>query len=272
MVRVIASAFRRSLLLLAVLAAALAPALRGGPEGPVPPIRSDWHLRYQPLESTEARSLLEKAMAFGRRRLGEPAITVRQVQLRRSVPRESEAAIRRNFQLTEITDSTDGVFTIYLSAQPQEVAFSGQLAHEAFHLWNARLRDAYVEGLNGLLAEELFRELGLSWDSWLRHFESGKDPLYGQSYFLARDLLCEVGREPLDRLLSFARESAGDRRRMEIDIDRWLESLDTPARLRAQAAILRRYQAIDAARRREQPEMAFRRPGSKGSQSSEGVR
>ncbi len=237
-----------------------------GAEGkavPPRPIRSDWHLRYEPLAGETARPLLERARAFARKRLGEPAIPVREVDLRRSAPLDAKVEIRRGFQLTEITDSEKGIFTIYLSARPGEAAFEGQLAHEAFHLQNARLRDAYVEGLNSLLAEDFLREIGRSWEPWLQHFRSGKDPLYGAAYFLLRDLAEAAGRERVFTLLRFAIESPQRSDWMEIDIDRWLESLDGSAAARARAVIERRHEAVDAVRKKEQPELAFRRPGGR---------
>ena len=175
-----------------LLLAATGPLASGGEARRL--VRSDWHLKYEPLESAEATSLLDGALAFGRRRLGEPALPVRKVQLRRSVPREAGAQLRSGFQLTEITDSAEGIFTIYLSARPGDVAFPGQLAHEAFHLFNAQLRDVYVEGLNCLLAEEFLAGRGISWEPWLRHFREGRDPLYAAAYALARDLSEAAGR------------------------------------------------------------------------------
>jgi hypothetical protein len=50
---------------------------------------------------------------------------------------------------------------------------------------------------------------------------------------------------------------------MEIDIDRWLESLDRAAAERARAAIERRHAETEAIRKKEQPELAFRRPAKR---------
>jgi hypothetical protein len=247
-------------ILVAAILIAAGGRTRAASAPPPPPIRSDWHLRYQPLESASARELLDRAMAFGKKRLGEPAIPVKEVRLRLSAPLEEGDRIRRGFQLTEIADSEKGIFAIYVSARPGEVAFPGQLAHEAFHLANARLRDAYVEGLNGLLTEEFLRDAGMSWEPWKRHFESGKEPLYGQAYALAVDLAAAAGREAVWTMLRFAVETPANRERMEIDIDGWLRSLPEGARARAKAAIEARHEAIEILRRRDQPELAFRRP------------
>jgi hypothetical protein len=238
-------------------------AVMAGEEKAPPPIHSDWYLRYEPIQDPQARSLLEQAMAFARKKLGEPAIPVRLVHLRQSKPLDGRVQIRSGFQLTEITDSEAGIFTIYLSARPGEQAFEGQLAHEAFHLQNAKLRDVYVEGLNGLLAEEFLGEIGRSFEPWLRHFQAGKDPLYGAGYFLVRDLAEAAGRDQLRTLLRFAVQAPGHPDHMEIDIDRWLASLDRTAAERARAVIERRYQEIEAIRKKEQPELAFRRPAKR---------
>src|SRR5687767_8282791 len=105
----------------------LVPALLGllaagaGPDpAPPRPIRSDRYREYQPLEGREARDLLDRALAFGRKALGEPALPVRRVHLRRSVPVADAPGLPRDFQMTEITDSAEGVFTIYLSAVPSQ--------------------------------------------------------------------------------------------------------------------------------------------------------
>jgi len=252
-----------TLLLLALLAPAPAadgPSRERLPGSPSKPIRSDWHLRYESLEGEAARSLLDAAIALGRKRLGEPAIPIRTVHLRRSVPLEEGAGVRKGFQLTEIADSEKGVFAIYLSARPGDAAFAGQVAHEGFHLFNARLRDVYVEGLNGVLAEELLRERGLDWGIWEKHFRDGREPLYGGSFFLVRELVREVGAEGMMALLRFAVDSPADPAWMEIDIDRWLASLGPSLAARARAVIARRYDGLEAVRRRDAREMSFRRP------------
>jgi hypothetical protein len=246
------------------LLSAGAPAAEPAPAAPPPPkpIRSDWYLRYEPLEDGAARRLLDAAIAFGRERLGEPAIAIRTVHLRRSIPIDPKSDARRGFQLTEIADSEKGAFAIYLSAAPGDTAFEGQIAHEAFHLFDARLRDAYVEGLNGLLSEDLFRARGLDWEPWLRHFREGREPLYGSAYFLVKELAAEVGREPLWKLLRFAVETPGHPDRSEIDIDRWLDSLGPERSARARAVIGRRFEEIEKMRRKDQPELALRKPRS----------
>ena len=47
---------------------------------------------------------------------------------------------------------------------------------------------------------------------------------------------------------------------MEIDIDRWLASLEAEPRARATAAIATRHAGIEEIRRKEQPDISFRRP------------
>ena len=228
------------------------------PDGPF--TASGWAQRYEPLESPEARRLLERAIAFGRRRLGEPAVPVLSIGLRRSVPIDKTTGLATGFQLTEMDSMEPGRFTIYLGAGAEEVAFAGQLAHEAFHLFNTRLRDVYVEGLNMLLAEGFLAEEGRPWELWLRHFQSGREPLYGGAYFLMREMAGEAGDQAMGTLLRFAVESPGAPDRREIDIDGWIRSLDPVRAGRARELILKRHEPLDAVRRQSQPDLAFRRP------------
>jgi hypothetical protein len=230
------------------------------PGAPAKPVRSDWPRKYESLEGQEARSLLQGAIDFGRGKLGEPAIPVRTVHLRRSAPLEEKPELRRGFRLTEIVDSEKGVFAIYLDARPGDAAFIGQLAHEAFHLFNARMRDLYVEGLNSLLSQEYLKARGLPWESWLEHFRAGKEPVYGGAYFLVHELADEVGLEEIHGMLRHAVESSRDPDQMEIDIDRWLASLGPAKAARARAVIARRFDALDAVRRRDGSDLAFRKP------------
>src|SRR5262245_27875490 len=57
---------------------------------------------------------LEDAVAF----LGKPAVPVRKVYLRLSVPLDPKSNLRRDFQLTELVDADKGIFAIYLSRKP----------------------------------------------------------------------------------------------------------------------------------------------------------
>jgi hypothetical protein len=220
------------------------------PGPPPPPARTPFHLLYEPIDDPAARALIDAAIAFGASRLGGPAAPVRTVHLRRSQPLDPAAALRRGFQLTEVVDATRGEYAIYLSARPGEAAFAGQLAHEAFHLFEPRARDVYVEGLNGVLAEEFLRSRGLDWESWLRHFRAGKEPLFAGAYFLMREVADVVGPEALGTLLRVAVPSPADAGRREIDIDRWLDSLDPE----------RRFEALESIRKAEGPDLAFHRP------------
>ena len=62
---------------------ALAGLALAGAASPLPrPSRSDRYRLYEPLESPEARGLLERARDLGRKLLGEPAMPVRQGYLR----------------------------------------------------------------------------------------------------------------------------------------------------------------------------------------------
>ena len=239
---------------------------------------SPWPERYQKVESREARKLVDRALEFGATRLGKPRLRPRRVQLRLSVPLKANASIRRGFRLLELSDAKSGLFTIYLSVRPGHVAFAGQLAHEAFHVFQPFLRDVYVEGLNTYLAERFLRLEGLPWKPWQKHFESHGDPLYGGSWALIKELAEAVGEKQLCRMTRF-RLSAKPAKtsvksiqarkeflppppsRVEhVDIDRWLDSLDPEARQRARKIIAARYVALEKLRQASHSDYGFRRP------------
>lgn len=239
---------------------------------------SPWPERYQKIETDGARKLVDRALEFGATRLGKPRLEPRRVQLRLSVPQKADASIRRGFRLLELSDAKSGLFTIYLSVRPEHVAFAGQLAHEAFHVFQPFLRDVYVEGLNTYLAERFLRLEGLPWKPWQKHFESHGDPLYGGSWAMIRELAEAVGEKQLCRMTRF-RLSAGPAKtsvkpiqtrkdflppppsRVEhVDIDRWLDSLDPEARQRARKIIAARYVSLEKLRRAGHSDYGFRRP------------
>ena len=225
------------------------------------------HLQYRAIDDPQARAILNEALAHGRRWMGAPAIPIRKVHLLVSEPRETGAALKRGFQLTQVVDENAGEFAIYLSAKPGEGAFAGQLAHEAFHLFFPRIEDLYLEGVAGLFAEKLLKELKLSWEPWSKHFAEGRDPLYGKAYALARSLRDAAGEEALLRLPRttrvVARTTKGitpEAKRDGVDIDAWLASLPAPARTLCRAAILANFAALDAERKASQPQLSFAKP------------
>ena len=92
-------------------------------------------------------------------------------------------------QMSKAEPLEDGERGVIISTA-SVAAFEGQIAHEAFHLFDARLRDAYVEGLNGLLSEDFFRARGLDWR------------LVPDRHVVGRDLARGVadGREQVERM------------------------------------------------------------------------
>ncbi|MBI4587072.1 MAG: hypothetical protein HY717_23930 [Planctomycetes bacterium] len=268
----------------------LADGLAGG--------RLDWPALYQPLEDRQAEAFIQKALARGREWLGEPRIPVKRVRLRRSVPSRPDPSLPKGFRLTELNDSKAGLFTIYVSAGSEEQAFYGQLAHEAFHLFEPRFRDLYIEGLNTWLAARLLQELGLPWKPWEEHFRQGKDSPYSEAYQLMVELEKAVGekalcalfrfREPQDRdppaplpgrpvteraadlpsNRGLPEKAALDERWLRVSIDRWLESLPPDHRAAALKILRRHYSVLESARLRTHPDYSLEKPAISGEKSS----
>jgi len=216
-----------------------------------------WYRQYQPIESQEAERFVTHGLAYARQWLGEPRVAVQQVYLRYSTPLDPHSQIRRNFQLCEPTDSAHGIFTIYLSRRPSEYAFDGQLAHEVAHLLNARLADAYVEGLNTVFAERLLRRDGRDWRGWAQYLEQD-DPFYGATYAMMKNLWETVGDQAMRSFLSFAVDSDGGEK-MHIDIDRWLASLSPEVAASARRVIAQHAPTVRTALQ-SSPTMTFLLP------------
>ncbi len=140
---------------------------------------------------------------------------------------------------TTLEDASQGQIAIYLSRQPSDFAFWGQLSHEISHLLNARFFDCYVEGQSTLFAEQLITQNGMDWSGWLQYFQQGQEPFYGTTYFMMKEVAAIVGAEAMQRFLSFAAYHDGNQHWMHIDIDRWLASLPDETRYAAKALILR---------------------------------
>lgn len=188
-------------------------------------IYSNWYQYYQPVEHQEAYDFLKKGIAYAYEFFGPSYIEVNHIFLRFSYPLQKHTGIRSGFQLFEITDSTKGIYTIYLSRKPSDYAFWGQLAHEIAHCVNPKLHDAYAEGLNTLFAEKLLIREGKDWDGWFTYFKKGGEPLYGSTYFLAKEIDGIVGEENVSKLMNYIEYSDNSGRHMRINIRQWLDSL-----------------------------------------------
>lgn len=228
-------------LLLAGCVLSLACAAQPGHHSASAPV--DWPQAYQPITDVAAQSFVERGLAYATEVLGEPAVKVRQVDLRLSVPNDPQARIKRGFALTELNDMARGRFTIYLSQRPERYAFHGQLAHEIAHLLNARIYDTYVEGLSTAFAERFLAKDGKDWRGWPAYLRND-DPYYGTSYFLMKAVWEAVGDHHIKSFLSYAVYSDPQRTRMHIDINAWLASLPAAQYLAVRQIIARHAPAI----------------------------
>lgn len=223
--------------------------------GPTP-----WYSRYEPIKDPRAEKFVAEALSGAIDFLGEPAVPVRKIYLRSSIPLDPQAGLKSKFVLTEQVDASEGVFAIYLSRAPEEYAFYGQLAHEVAHLLNARLYDCYVEGLNTVFAERFLKTRHSDWTGWDEYLRNGSDRFYGSTYLMMRELVDAIGEGALKHFLSFARWTDKKKTRMHIDIDAWLSSIPIALRDRAQKVILRHAKSVRAASTLLNPPYTFKLP------------
>lgn len=198
---------------------------------------------YRPIDDTASRAFAERGLALATELFGPPAIPVNTLYLRHSTPLDPNHNLKRGFQLCEISDRQQGIFTIYLGRWPTEYSFHGQLGHEIAHLLNADLYDAYVEGLNTAFAERLLRKEQRDWTRWETYYEND-DPFYGHTYRMMKQVWDVVGDEHIRRFLSYAVPS-GDERKMHINIDGWLDSLPDPLRTAVLDIVRRNFDTIE---------------------------
>jgi hypothetical protein len=166
------------------------------------------------IQSKEADKFIEDGLGYARKLFGDPSTRVEKIQLWKAAN-----------AFTSLEDEAGGVFAIHVSYDPSESTFYGQLAHEIAHLLNARLYDAYVEGLNNVFAEKLIKRAGMDWGGWEKHFREGEDPFYAYTYFMMREVDAVAGEDAMHAFLGFARPALQDPKRMHIDINGWLETL-----------------------------------------------
>ncbi len=212
---------------------------------------------YIPVNDSAAESFVERGLFFAEKLYGKPMIAVKRVKIRLSTPIDGDANLRQKFQLCEMTDPANGLFTIYLSREPWEYAFYGQLAHEIAHLLNARLFDCYVEGLNTVFAEKLLKKEGKDWSGWLKHYQSGADPLYAQCYFMMKEICAVAGGDNMKKFLEYSVYSDQKREKMRVDIDAWLNSLPLSKRKRIKKIVFSYAPSIQGAIASNSFEFAF---------------
>jgi len=186
-------------------------------------IKTNWYKSYPKIENIEAKEYLNDGIRYSIKQFGNPNIYINQVNLRLSKPLEKN--LRSNFQICEITDSKEGIFTIYLSRLPSEYAFYGQLGHEIFHLLNAKISDAYVEGLSTVFSEMLIIKNGKNWSRWLQYYQAGNEPFYANSYFMMKKIVSIVGIDNMHNFLSYTVYKDNREETMYLDINSWLKTL-----------------------------------------------
>ncbi len=189
-----------------------------------PSIR-DLPIFYPKIEKEEIDRFVSKGLSYAESLYGKPAVQPKKIQLRLTIPIESDVNLPKHFQRCDLTDSKNGLFTIYLSRKPSEYAFYGQLAHEIAHILNAQLFDSYIEGLNMVFAEKLLKKEGKDWSGWLKHLQNGKDPIYGSTYFMMKDVYKVAGDRNMGTFLQHTAYTDKTEKRMHINIDAWINSL-----------------------------------------------
>ncbi|MES9899290.1 MAG: hypothetical protein ABW148_09725 [Sedimenticola sp.] len=218
------------------------------------------HQQYPSIEYPGITAFVERGITLSTTLFGRPKTAVMEVDLRISQPTDANSKLPKGFTGTSLRDGEQGAFTIFLSRKPGSIAFHGQLAHEIAHLHNPNLYDVYVEGLNTLFAAKFLASEGLDWSRWERHLRSGRDPFYGKSYLLMKELESIVGEQQLGSLLHHAVNSNRSGSRMHIDIDSWLDTLTADQREKSAAAILARAGKMEQARKASRPHYAFHQP------------
>jgi hypothetical protein len=200
-----------------------------------------WYQLYEPLSVPNAEAFARLGQTLLPQFLGDPAIPVRELHLRRSVPTPGNEHCRRGFRLCEIADRDSGVFAIYISATGDHDQLYMQLGHELGHLRNADVYDGYAEGLCTWFARVLFQHGKRDWTDQDAYFQTDKS-FYGPTYQLIVELERVCGVNALQSMFSFAEPAPSGRK--FIAIDRWIAGI--PNADEAKQTILRYSERIRA--------------------------
>ncbi|MCI0652007.1 MAG: hypothetical protein L0Z55_08990 [Planctomycetes bacterium] len=206
-----------------------------------------WHEYYKPITDPEATRFAADALAEATSIFGPPAIPVRTLHLRTSTPRTPGTGYREGFLLTELVDAAAGEFCIYVSKEAGHISFHGELAHEVFHLLNAKFYDSYIEGLATCFAERWITKKKLDWPAWEKHFLDGNGPLHGTTYFMMKEVAAKVGDEHLRTILGFGKYFDATETRMWLDIDAWLGTLPADTKSAVRGIIYKHAPAVTRA-------------------------
>lgn len=214
------------LLLLPIALSGCVRLSEGKPPGP-------WHAAYQPIDDPDSDAFVAQALEKAVAEFGEPVVPVKKVLLRRS-KKTGEARryrLAEDFSLTECVNASNGLFAIYLAADPGGKNYFPLLGHECAHLLDPYLFDWYMEGFATLFSEQVCAETGHGWGDWKRRFSKSRRKPYALSYRMMRDLQREFPAE-YPSIIRFTAPN-GTAGRRHIDIDAWLRTL--PADRRAVA-------------------------------------
>ncbi|MFH1049295.1 MAG: hypothetical protein V1779_00030 [bacterium] len=140
----------------------------------------------------------------------------------------------------QLIDSNSGKFTINLSYFKNET-FIPILAHEIAHLLNAEIFDAYVEGLNNVLAEIITKV----YDNNSKDFDfpeaNKREQFYKYSFLMMKEIVEEIGINVFNNFLSYAVETNGNSKINHIHINNWLNNLDK-SKVESFKKIVKKYQ------------------------------
>lgn len=237
-----------------------------------------WEAAYRPIESAEVDAFVAFALDRATRTFGPPARPVREVRLRRSKKASGARGYRlaEDFSLTECVDPSNGIYVVYLAADPGDPNFYPLLGHECAHLIDPRIYDWYMEGIATVFSEETCRARGLAWGGWRRRFERDDRDPYALSYRMMRELKAAFPIEYPALVSLYAEENPARwaRGRRRIEVDGWIASLPAARRGEARAIIARYAKGL---RRHAKKPYAFEVPRSDGrpegrTKSNPGVR
>lgn len=200
--------------------------LRGGkPPGP-------WYEAYEPINDPDSVAFLNQCFEKAQAEFGEPVVPVKKILLRRS--RKTQEARRyrigEDFSLTECVDSTNGLFAVYIGVDPGHSNYHALLAHEAVHLLNPYITDWYMEGIATLFSEQTCAGMGCEWGDWKRYFMKSRREPYALSYRMMMELQKAFPEQYPDIMHYTIAHNAKSGPWLQIDIDRWIDSLPSNRR------------------------------------------
>lgn len=199
-----------------------------------------WADLYTPITDKSAWHILNDGIATAQKFFGDARYPLQQVKLKLSQPLNAQAMLKKDFQLTEVNDLTQGHFTIYLNKEIHETAFTGQLMHEIGHLLDPTIHDAYYEGLCSVFAENYLKDNNFDWKSWQDYYNQGHEPFYGQTYFMMKEIANTIGFDALKNFHLFTKPHPKKSHQTYIDIQHWIQSLE-PSQQIAVRSIIAKY-------------------------------